>query len=445
MGVIVAACNNKRGGSKGGNTGDTGRVELGVFAANAGSAAQSFAPHTLDPSSYRIRQFVAGPADEMTITVKNIFATSSSNNPGQGHNALLFGTPDGSGPGVEITLANGAVGLAASGVVLNPVPVGHYDGIIINASRVVKFKGCIRGDFNAEAPVSGTVDGVSYTTDTLSAGMHQFCTIASKSLLNYYSGGKITGPVGTDANYEAQATPESVEIDLGNGAPFDGAGTLPTTADQVRSASFGFGLHAEFDVTPNSAVKLTMVVDLNRALQFWPNIAFLGSFPNADASLQHDPPGTSYFYNSFFGFGRSFGVFLGSAGTIEGYQTTSEYCGGNACVAGSPPNQLATEWITLLRGTSGAINIGFIAPNDANGGANNLITSAMASTTTAGTFRLSLGDFNNDGTTTEIGFIDGFRFKALADSEDSCAISYPLGGGAAGDHGPFPLWYTRRL
>ena len=294
---------------------------------------------------------------------------------------------------------------------------------------------------------TGSVGGVNYMTDSLSAGTHQFCTIASKSLLNYYSGGKITGPVGTDANYEAQTTPEAVEIDLANGQAIDANGTFPTTAAQVRSASFGFGLHAGFDVTTDSPVKLTMVVDLNRALQFWPNITDpVGGFPQADASLDHDPPGTSYFYNSFFGFGGVFGIFLGSPGTIEGYQTTSEYCGGNACVPGSsPPNQLATEWMTLLRGTSGAINIGFIAANDANGGTNSLITSSAASTTTAGTFRLSLGGFNNDGTASEIGSVDGFRFKALTDIEDSCSISYPLGGGAVGDHGPFPLWYKRRL
>lgn len=94
---------------------------------------------------------------------------------------------------------------------MNPIPVGPYNGINSWPSRAVKMKGCITGTFNTQTAMSGTYDGASYTTDVLTAGVHQFCTIAAKSLLDFQNGTAVpTGPVGSNAEFEAQTTPELV-------------------------------------------------------------------------------------------------------------------------------------------------------------------------------------------------------------------------------------------
>ena len=151
--AVLGACGDGKqddGGGDGGRDG-SGVVVLKATAFNGGAVVQTprlvrrssgasptvstspllaaAAPHTIDPASYRVNAFISGPATEAKITIKRIIA-SGDGLPG----ALLFGSSDGSGPGIEITLSNGTVDL--SGLQLNPIPVGHYSRIKIWPSRV---------------------------------------------------------------------------------------------------------------------------------------------------------------------------------------------------------------------------------------------------------------------------------------------------------------------
>lgn len=430
-------------------------VELHATAFNAGAAGQSprlvqpsgdgaptallppgaAATHTIDPTTFRVKEFVSGPATEVKITIKRIVAEGDN---GQG-SALLFGNEDGSGPGVEITLTNGTVDLAAAGIQLNPIPVGHYTGINIWPSRAVKMKGCVSGTFNTQTAMSGTYDGGSYTTDVLTAGVHPFCTIASKSLLNFQNGTAVpSGPVGTNAEFEAQTTPEEIEFDMAAGFPTDMAGTYPSSAADVRAALGNIDALSEFDVDAVNPVQLTLVVDMNRMLRFWPNIRPEFQPPQP----QGYPPGTSYFYSNSFN--QALALFVGIPGSIEGYQLNSEICQDLTCVPGDPPDSLAREWLTLVRDSSGAIGAGVIASDDAPAAIfGDLIPTLTTAGTTAGTLRLSVGEYRLMAV--EHGYLDGFVFKNVGDAEDSCSVYPIMGNGPVDGHGPFPLWYTRKL
>jgi hypothetical protein len=444
--LCLGACSdNSKDGSK------TGDVHLQARAINAGSAAQTTprlaptttlsllpsATHTIDPSTYRIHQFVSGAATEVKVTIRGIQALGET--PEQG--ALLFGPPDWSGPGVEITLTNGTVDLAAAGIELNPIPVGHYKGIRLFYGRSVKMKGCVSGTFDALNALSGTYNGAQYTNEAISAGTHQFCTIASKTILTHYNGTETpSGPVGTDAEYEARTTPEDVEVDCGGGFRTQ-SGEYPSTIEQVRAEAGGIDALSEFDVDADNPVQLTLVVDMNRMLQFWPNITFNGNAQFQPPQPQAYPIGTSYFYND--GFMRSIGLFAGQPGSVEGYQLNSEICQDLvACHPGSAPDSLSRAWMTLIRDANGRIGAGLVAPDDAPGSVMGDLIPTMT-TNTNGTVHISLGLYRI--TVVEKGYIDGFVFKNVGDPEDS-ASAYPImGNGPVDGHGPFPLWYVRKL
>ncbi|HTL35016.1 MAG TPA: hypothetical protein VL326_17935 [Kofleriaceae bacterium] len=430
---------------------ETGEVHLQARAINAGSAAQttprlaptstvvplaSAATHTIDPSTYRIHQFVSGPAIEAKISIVGIQAIGETPDKG----AILFGPPDWSGPGIEITLTNGTVDLAAAGIELNRIPVGHYKGIHFFFGRVAKLKGCVSGTFDAMAAVSGTYNGATYTTDALTAGTHQFCTIASKSVIEHYNGTETpSGPVGTDAEYEAQATPEDVEFDVGTGFRLQ-SGSYPSSAADVRAASSGIDAVSEFDVDADTPVQLTLVVDMNRLLQFWPNITFNGNAQFQPPQPQAYPVGTSYFYSD--GFLRSIGLFVGQPGSVEGYQLNSEICQDVVACSSGAPRDLSRGWMTLIRDANGKIGAGMLAPDDAPGSVHGDLIPTMT-TDTAGTVHISLGLYRD--TVAEQGYIDDFHFKNVNDTEDS-ASAYPVhGNGPVDGLGPFPLWYVRKL
>jgi len=455
LGLLGGACNGGQGKDPPPDVGPMGVVDLQATAVNAGTAAQSSrlatpsghvawttslplapaATHTIDPTTYRVHQFVSGPATEMKITIQRIIAFGGSNNGG----ASLFGNDALSGPGVEITLTNGAVDLAAAGLQLNAIPVGHYTGIHIWVSRAVKIAGCITGTFNSQTAMSGMYNGVSYSSDVLTPGTHRFCTIAAKSLLNFETGTAVpTGPVGTDAEFETQTTPEEMELDMGQGFPTNMAGTYASSAADVRASSGGIDVHSEFDVDATNPVPLTLVVDMNRMLRFWPNIGTNFQPPQP----QGYPPGTSYFYNNDFT--HVLALFAGRPGSVEGYQLNSEICQDLACVPGDPPDSLSREWMMVIRDASGAVGAGLIAPDDAPGAIlGDLIPTLTTAGTTAGTLRISVGSYRD--TVAEHGYLDGFAFKNLGDAEDSCS-AYPISGnGPVDGHGPFPLWYTRKL
>jgi hypothetical protein len=425
-------------------------VDLRATAFNAGTAAQSprlvqpslaaAATHTIDPTTYRVNAFVSAPATEVKLTIKRIIVEGDNG----ANSALLFGTVDGSGPGVEITLTNGTVDLAAAGLQLNPVPVGHYSRINIWPSRAVKMKGCVAGTFNAENAMSGTNNGAPYTTSGLAAGTHQFCTIAAKSLLNFENGTAVpTGPVGTDAGFEAQTVPEEIEVDMGEGGPLNMAGGFPSSAADVRAAVGNIDVFSAFDVDAGNPVQLTLVVDMNRMLRFWPNMAVFGGSPVFQPPRpQGYPPGTSYFYTNDFN--QAIALFTGTPGSIEGYQLNSEICQNQGCVPGGPPDSLSREWMTLIRDTSGAVAGGVIAPDDAPGAIfGDVIPTLTTAGTTAGTLRLSVGLYRL--TAEEHGYIDNFIPKNVGDPEDSCSAYPVMGNGPVDGHGPFPLWYTRKL
>jgi hypothetical protein len=283
-------------------------------------------------------------------------------------------------------------------------------------------------------------NGASYTTDVVTAGTHQFCTIAAKSLLNFQNGTAVpTGPVGTDTEFEAQTTPEEIEFDMGAGFPINMAGTYASSAADVRAAAGSIDVLSEFDVDAANPVQLTLIVDMNRMLRFWPNI---GGPDFQPPRPQGYPPGTSYFYNNDFT--QALALFAGTPGSIEGYQLNSEICQDVNCVPGDPPDALSREWMTLIRDSSGAIGAGVIAPDDAPPAIlGDLIPTLTTAGTAAGTLRLSVGAYRQMAA--EHGYLDGFVFKNVGDPEDSCSAYPIMGNGPVDGHGPFPLWYTRKL
>lgn len=450
LGLLAGACNGKPDQHPtDGNLGPTGVVVLQATAINAGSAATTprlvsssgtvadvpavplapSATHTIDPSTFRVHDFISAPASELKIRIVGITAF------GEHGSAVLFGAVDPSGqldmssPGVELALTSGPLDLAAAGLVLKPIPVGHYTGIQITTSRAVKVKGCVTGTFNAMSAMSGTFNGVTYTTDAVSAGTHQFCTIAAKSLLNFENGtGVPSGPVGSDAEYEAQTSPEETELDIG---------ALPAaSAAEVRAARANINAPSAFDVDATNPVQLTLVVDMNRMLRFWPNTRTYFTPPEP----QGYPAGTSYFFNNSFG--QSLALFVGEPGSIEGYQINSEVC--QIPICSSAPPDLSREWMTVIRDTNGDIRAGMIAPDDAPPAIyGDLVPPLTTAGTDPGTLRVSVGLYRD--TIRESGYIDGFRFKNLGDPEDSCSVYPIMGNGPVDGHGPFPFWYTRRL
>ena len=104
LAVLAGACTS---GGHDGHGGATGVVDLHATAFNAGAAGQSrrlvqpsggvepttllppaaAAPHTIDPTTFRVKEFVSGPATEVKITIKRIIAEGEN---GAG-SALLFG------------------------------------------------------------------------------------------------------------------------------------------------------------------------------------------------------------------------------------------------------------------------------------------------------------------------------------------------------------------
>lgn len=442
--LVVAAC----GTDKVGSNSSEGTLAFGVTAINAGAnakrrhlpvVADAAAPHTIDPATYPVHIFVSGPPDEMIVTLRKIEAMGPSGP------QLLFGTPDGSGPGVDIQLTNGPVDLAAVGLTLNAIPTGHYTRALVWVSRSVKLRGCLDGLFSAQGAVAGTYNGQTYTTDTLTAGTHGFCTIASKSLVNALP--STSTPIGSDADYEAQTTGELTEFDIGGSSPTTAGGGPPATAQEVRDASATFPLTTDFDVGADAPTKLTLVVDLNRLLHFWPNIGVIAGAPNFQPpEPQGYPSGTSYFYIS--NFTQALAIFAGDPGSIEGYQLTSEVCGawfgnGGNCVAGSPPDWLVKEWMTLVRNSDGTIAAGNIQSDDMSAVLyGDVVPTGVVAGATPATFTLPIGLYRDTIVTN--GTLDGFRFKSVGDPEDSCEAS-PLHGGPVNGRGPFPLWYTRRL
>ncbi len=437
--LVVAACGTDSGVRGDGGDGDKGTLTFGITAFNAGANAErrrlpivadaAVAPHMIDPDTYPVKRLVAGPAEELLLTLRQISVESAS-----GEHLLLYGEWDGSGPGVDIPLTSGPVDLAAVGLTLNAIPTGHYTRVDVGFSGSVKVRGCLTRLFAAEAAVSGTLDGQTYTTDTLTAGMHRFCTIAAKSLLNFLPAPPGT-PIGSDAEYEAQATSELVEAAIaGVGDP------ATTTAQQVRDAPAGISFARDFDVGMDAPTKLTLVIDLNRMLRFNPNTGLLGGAPDFHVAPGL-PSGTSYFFISDFQ--QSLAIFAGDPGSIEGYQLTGEVCQTSDCVAGSPPDALGKEWMTLIRNPDGTIAGGSIQADDMAGALWGDVVPTGVVTDATGTFTIPIGLYRVSVVTN--GTLDGFRFKSVGDPEDSCTASPVQNQGPVTGHGPFPVWYTRRL
>jgi hypothetical protein len=194
-------------------------------------------------------------------------------------------------------------------------------------------------------------------------------------------------------------------------------------------------VYAPFEVDPEHPVQLTLVFDMNRVLRFWPNVR-PGFAPQAF------PPGTSSFFSD--NFNQTIAAFVGTAGSLEGYQLNSEVCQDLGCMPGDPPDGLSREWMTVVRDPSGAISAGFIAPDDAPPAIfGDLVPTLTTAGTIPGTLRLSVGLYRL--TAEEHGYVDGFAFKNVGDPEDSCNVYPVMGNGPVDGHGPFPLWYTRRL
>ncbi len=291
----------------------------------------------------------SGPPDSMTIYVQEVSFRSGKSS--------LKVFQSASAKGTAITLTNTTIDLAgALGLASLSVPAGSYDGIDVTVSRVANVKGCVTGLFASTNPVSGPLSAATlaaaplhqgnlYSNDPITDGAsHTFCTQSARSEVATYT--YSTNPIGSNAQFEASASPEVTQIDLARGNP---EGFTPA---QISAASVTVSTLRSFDVTAGGETRLLLAVDLDRMLRY---------FANTREDLQPPNPtmkaGTSYFFTS---------VFLDSAmlapadgTTIEGYRLV-------VTVSGSGQSAVLEEWMTVIRGPDGAPLGGVIIPDDDN-------------------------------------------------------------------------------
>lgn len=395
----------------------SGEVALNVVALNAGRA-QAAATLESDPPD-TAWSIVAGPPDAMTVYVKSIHIDGAGVAP-----ATLFTSPD--PRGTPLALTSGAVDLHQLGDVATDVPVGHYQQVTLVLSRAAEVKGCVSGNFAGATSVTGP--GIAgphaantYTSESLSEGGHTFCTIGSRSQLSV--GAFTTDLIGSNADFEAQADPEWVEVDIG------GNQGTSETADEVRAGQLVLGYPVDFVVEApalslglegaSTTTVVTLVIDLNRMLRYFANTRTDFNPPNPNMKS-----GTSYFFTTVFA--QSTGVFVGAAGSIDGYKLRVE-----------GPGVVIPGWMSLVRGADGAVVTGVVMPDD-----DNTLTILKGAVVPEGVHAaeggveipFELGPGN--------GALVGFAFQELGDPESSCTLE-PLD--TTGAQGPFTVFYSRQL
>jgi hypothetical protein len=331
-----------------------GTLAASLAALNSGQAAATFraapAAATSDgPPAWLAGSILSGPPDELRITVHRVVARDASGG------VVLFEAADAAG--VDLPLTSGTASLAALlGVDLLTLPAGHYTGLELELGRVARIRGCVTGTFMSSAAVTGTLSpemiaaaprhaGNVYSNDPITDGQpHTFCTSAARSELAAPTFS--TDLIGSNADFEAQATAELTEIDL---APGNGDGASP---DAIRGQTLSIQTLKPFDVAAGGTTPVTLAVDLNRTLRY---------FANTRSDLQPPNPamkaGTSYFFATTFTWSTV--LIAGDGLDFQGYQLTvvqHRSDGGTAVVP---------TWLTLAL-SGGAVASGLVIPDDDN-------------------------------------------------------------------------------
>lgn len=416
-----------------------GSVALNITAINAnpgaglsvvdyGSSASSLASLAISPaidSQYRSWSIVSGPPDAMKIYVISIQAD------GNNGTATLFQSP--SPTGTELDLTSGNINLAAAGISAQSIPAGNYHQLDITVARVGQFKGCLTGTFVTAYSNTGTMPststdyanyaGLIFTSESMAAGTYSFCTISSRSEVSVYT--YTSDTIGSNADFEAQITPQFVDVDL-QGSNFDNK-----TPSQITTSTLSMSFPADFTVTAGTQTPttLTVAIDLNRMLRYFANTRTDFNPPNPDMKA-----GTSYFFTTVFQ--DSFMVFAGSPGSIEGYLMDADT--GSSGVSPGGGN-VVRAWMTLIKDNTGTPIAGIIMPDD-----DNILTiykgSIIASSITPGTagavnIPFSVG-ISGGGSSGEL---VNFKYKNVGDPEDSCILN------SLQNLGQFTVYYTRQM
>ncbi len=419
--LVLSACDGGGGGGGDRRIGTNpcgegaacGALALSLDAVNAngadvtGARALALVP---EPPPWRSSGVVSGPPDELRLYVKLIAAAPA----GGGALVPIFQSPE--ERGTAVTLTSGAMDLAdALGVDGFELPPGDYARLEVDVSRVAEISGCVSGEFQSTAPVTGVVSELNpgwassapghrdntYSNDPLAAGVHTFCTKAS---LSEVAVGTFTEEtVASNAQFEAVETPELTEIDLAleNREDLDGAARRAATVTVATPGSFSVA-----EATP---VSLKLAMDLNRMLRYFANVREELGAPNPNMK-----GGTSYFFTTVFPFST---VLVADEGaTIEGYRLTvtafSEHGAG-----------LVPGWLTVIRGADGAVVGGVVMGDDDND-----LTVAKGNLAPAvdededGVWVLEYGLGAGDGGQPFTGRLQGFQFLGVG-ATDTCDVT----------------------
>jgi hypothetical protein len=209
---------------------------------------------------------------------------------------------------------------------------GSYTSLAVTFKRKARAQGCVTGNFGAPG---STVTGV-----------HTYCTRAAGAFMAGMGG----APRG---DFEGGAAQES-DFDLAR------PGGEPPGGDEL---TVEFPIQGGLTLAPGGAAPLTLVIDTSRLLRFYNQATDNPINPGAPTSV-------SYFFTTVFQ--DSIYLFGGRAGTIFGYQLTTNACF-NVEDASVPPDyqctmggQVVAAWLTLVTGPSGAPLTASLMPDDDN-------------------------------------------------------------------------------
>jgi hypothetical protein len=415
-------------------------VHLAVAAVNAGTldtalsrqgALSTRSVAVSAPVEWRAGSILSGPPDEMRLFVKEIQVQDA-----QGQWTSLWKSS--AAGGTSLSLTNSRIDLAQALAADLSLPAGSYTAVNLVLARVAQFSGCVSGKFISSSSVTALITaetqlgqynakhvGNTYTNDPISDGLvHTFCTQAARSELSQPTFSQ--GHIGFNAEFEAAAEPELVDVDL---ARSNDSGESP---DAIRAGEIGVQSAVAFTVAAGAESRLTLAIDLNRQLRYFANTRTDFNPPNPGMKT-----GTSYFFTTIFP--DTVMLVAGdvdgsaSAGWIEGYALT--ITSGGSGLSGMN----LEEWLTVIRSGSGAVLAGGILPDDDNDftiAKGSLDPVACVDGGASGwTIGFRLG---SEGT----GSLDGFEFLDLGGS-GTCALSPLPNPGAAG--ASFTVWYDRRL
>jgi hypothetical protein len=317
----------------------------------AASVASALADRQLDPASWRASSILSGPPDELRVRLVEIEGVKAD-----GSAARAWSSP--APRGTEIVLTNGTVDLGGTLGAALALPVGDYRGLRLRLGRVGRMKGCVSGQFRWVSPqvtvqiLAGSMlggyeprhVGNTYTNDPIAEDgvVHTFCTQAARSQLSAEAFS--TDAIGSNADFEASATPELAEVDLNGGIDPGGS----TSAAALRAATIDLQSDVAFGVAEDAATRVTLAIDLNRQLRYFANTR--GDFNPPNPGMK---TGTSYFFTTIFRW-SAVGI-AGDGASVEGYQVDVE-----------DGSLIVKEWLTVFRDAGGQPIAGLVIPDDDN-------------------------------------------------------------------------------